>query len=880
MKQAYKEKGITLVALVITIVIIIILSVITINTIFGENGLVKSAEKGQLEYEIASTRERLELVLADAYKEKVTTTEFTEEEFLNNELEDYVYDREPDSEIFNEDGTDYISLNGHIFVLDRSVPELGEYDGTEENRPPKIRSINIVSKTDTSVNIEVIAARAEKIKYRYSIKELEQGDESYTQETEKSENTNEFTGLQAPKKYTVKVELIQDGNMVDTETIGVLIGKLEKGVVRFEDPRWENGIASVKILTDETGYTLQYQIDGAEDDSWIDTTSGSIISGLKYDQSVYGRLWNGIDESEPASVYIDDDVEPKVTVEVEGENTTSSVKVKAKAVDNESGMTSTITYKYYVKETSASDSSYIEKGSNTTGNYTIDKLKQGTSYDIKVEATGDKAGNTGIGYLKNQETGTLPGGETGQEQGAITFSNATWSGGQAKVTISTNTQLQLQYQKGSTTGNWTNISNGGEVVGLNHNDTVYARLTDGTNYGDEASTTIIDTIKPTINEIQEGTITETSIQVKVIANDNESGVGTYKYYLNGTLKDTLTTNSYTYTGLSEATDYDIKVEVLDKANNMIEKTKKISTDGEKFSEIYETTKEYTDSEGNTAWIPGGFAVGITNKINKVSKGLVITDKIDENNKSIGNEFVWIPVGTYHTPNGDKTNKLARRTFTSSGSTAVTASNGDGAIETKVSAHYEYSYGEGDSRSVAYKTIGTFKSKATTKGGFYIGRYEQGTGNVIKKNVVPWRKISMNQAKKQAELIDKGSSYVVSELISSYAWDTTLNFICQTNSEGYILATTRDRKYGNLGRGGAALENTGMYEADNYSNIHDILGNVSEWTTEYSSEYGSVIRGGQYEDSGVQFPAYRNSAAGNVTYLSTNRFPYTTLCKIN
>ena len=40
--------GITLVALVITIVLIMILSTVTINTIFGENGLIKQAENAKI----------------------------------------------------------------------------------------------------------------------------------------------------------------------------------------------------------------------------------------------------------------------------------------------------------------------------------------------------------------------------------------------------------------------------------------------------------------------------------------------------------------------------------------------------------------------------------------------------------------------------------------------------------------------------------------------------------------------------------------------------------------------------------------------------------------------------------------------------------------
>ena len=42
-----EEKGITLVALVITIIIIIILSTITLNMAFGDNGLIKQVQKAK-----------------------------------------------------------------------------------------------------------------------------------------------------------------------------------------------------------------------------------------------------------------------------------------------------------------------------------------------------------------------------------------------------------------------------------------------------------------------------------------------------------------------------------------------------------------------------------------------------------------------------------------------------------------------------------------------------------------------------------------------------------------------------------------------------------------------------------------------------------------
>ena len=163
----------------------------------------------------------------------------------------------------------------------------------------------------------------------------------------------------------------------------------------------------------------------------------------------------------------------------------------------------------------------------------------------------------------------------------------------------------------------------------------------------------------------------------------------------------------------------------------------------------------------------------------------------------------------------------------------------------------YYYGEGDSRSCTIvdgiNSIDAFKTSATTNGGFYIGRYEQGTGNVCKAGVDAYVDVTRDEAKTQAESMYSGNSEIkaTTELISSYAWDTALNFICQTNTEGYTLATTTSSSYANIGTSNKTQ--TGAYAADNYSNIHDLLGNCREWTTEYSSDGRDpcVVRGGGY-----------------------------------
>ena len=85
-----------------------------------------------------------------------------------------------------------------------------------------------------------------------------------------------------------------------------------------------------------------------------------------------------------------------------------------------------------------------------------------------------------------------------------------------------------------------------------------------------------DTTPPTV-EIVVGETTENSIAITVNATDDNGEIASYNYYLNGTLKDTLTSNSYNFTGLTAETEYTIKVEAYDKAGNMGDKSTTAST---------------------------------------------------------------------------------------------------------------------------------------------------------------------------------------------------------------------------------------------------------------------------------------------------------------
>ena len=55
------NKGITLVALVVTIIVLIILAGISINLVLGDNGIITIAKKAKENTELAKTQEETEL---------------------------------------------------------------------------------------------------------------------------------------------------------------------------------------------------------------------------------------------------------------------------------------------------------------------------------------------------------------------------------------------------------------------------------------------------------------------------------------------------------------------------------------------------------------------------------------------------------------------------------------------------------------------------------------------------------------------------------------------------------------------------------------------------------------------------------------------------
>ena len=118
--SAQGQRGITLIALVITIIILLILAGIVINLTIGENGIMKKAIQAGKNYDETGAREKLELALVDLQTQKIIDSTYNETTYIDNYLT-----------------KNHMIVDGNIvtvgkwqFEIDRSVPKIASTLGT------------------------------------------------------------------------------------------------------------------------------------------------------------------------------------------------------------------------------------------------------------------------------------------------------------------------------------------------------------------------------------------------------------------------------------------------------------------------------------------------------------------------------------------------------------------------------------------------------------------------------------------------------------------------------------------------------------------------------------------------------------------------------
>ena len=595
---------------------------------------------------------------------------------------------------------------------------------------------------------------------------------------------------------------------------------------------WSTGSATLTLTADVEGVTIQYRKNS--ESNWTNYTSA--VPSLLHGDKVYARGVKGgetvINEKE---FKIQDTIAPTVTI-ANASSTTNSISATATATDNEAGMGSNPQYTFYIKKTAEADSTYTQIGSSTSTSVTKGELEQNTSYTIKVEVA-DVAGNKGQA-TKEITTGKIADAGEGLTNGAIIASSPVWSNGTASITLSTSSGLTIQYQKGGISGSWTTGTN---VTGLHHRDTVFARLTDGRNYGGEASITILDTVAPqaaTINLSGTSTTTAGSVTATVTLKDNESGVNaTASKWTYNTNSGNIGTNESSYNNnfssngqtitlkATTAGTYYLHVLTVDNAGNKKETisnavtVRKLTVGGDYDEEKGINTPQYDEKQmtpikwNGSSWVE--------------TKGsdpdwYDYTAKKWANAKtSDGSMWVWIPRYAYSITSGyhssiagniDVEFMKGTSNETSTGRTTFQNASGQG----NWSIHPAFNYGQ------TVSGIWVAKFEASPEGATTNTSNSEynGTGKKlqVKPGVSSWRSIAISN---------------IYDVCKNY--NSTLNSHMMKNDEWGAVAYLSKSKYGKQNEE-VWINNSSSYITGSAGNIASAVSNAGT-TNDYTSTQG-------------------------------------------
>lgn len=229
--------------------------------------------------------------------------------------------------------------------------------------------------------------------------------------------------------------------------------------------------------------------------------------------------------------------------------------------------------------------------------------------------------------------------------------------------------------------------------------------------------------------------------------------------------------------------------------------------------------------------------------------------------SDGSQFVWIPVGSLDsngTLDGEHfSEKFGRRNY--------------------IDDEFSYGFNE-DLNDELLEQLKSVKKY----GGFYISRYNiskspEGKPQSV-KGVMPWVNINFDDAKKVASTIEDNQA-IKSHLTFGAEYDSVLEWFIKT--EVKTLAeiaedSTEWGNYWNTENSPKKVVETGSREEWCTNNIYDFAGNVDEWTQEQNESSDCVIRGGNFNIDGGDYPVACRDCDNHDDYYSGLGFR-ATLC---
>ena len=664
------NRGITIIALVVTIIVLLILAGISIAAITGDNGIINKSDEARIETEIATYKEQLEVIKHGEYADDYTINlddfldkyaKAVQEDKMFREAKEVTADHEnkvvivvtkegyrfevtieDTTYVGNEDGEGNTEVDiSKVKITITSTPENWTRDKVKVKitsnvtRVSKEYSIdggkswnkyeNEIEVQDNGTEIqargvneknektEVVKKKIENIDrlapntFAPTIKGIKNRleitastiDKEATAKDGKSgikgykfskDNGSNWTGLITEGKYTyenlqpgttypIKVKAVDNaGNEVETNTTNgtteeeITVPDGEGRISFAKDPNeWTRGQVRVEISTREQGYGIEYSLDGSK------YTSYSAPIEVSENKIIYARLTKNGKTGKSATYNVDniDRLQPKeFVVNIQGK-TTNSIVVEGNTTDAEGTQTDGSSGIRGYRFSKDGGSNWTEE--QTSGRYVFTGLNAGASYELKIKAI-DNAGNERETSTITEGTIQIPSGEGNIEINAIPTN---WTNGNVIVEIQSRVEgYRLQY---STNGvNWSDYN--GEIQISDNGTTIYARLYDGTSAGDVTSKTIsnIDRLSPntftpaiqvTTNSI---TIEANTTDRPATSIDGSSGIRGYRFSKDNGYSWTgeQVSGTYTFSGLTSGTNYQVKVKAIDNAGNEYETTEK------------------------------------------------------------------------------------------------------------------------------------------------------------------------------------------------------------------------------------------------------------------------------------------------------------------
>lgn len=260
-----KEKGITLIALVVTIIILLILAGVVLNLIIGNHGMINRTKTAKEEYTEAQAREKLELVLVDLQTDKLMESTYNNDTYIDQKLK---------SQGFGVGRNNIVSVDGWLFTINRDVPEIVESLGRGEIE------IDIIVTATSNLSTDFVKASVTvEIEYEETVTQILFNNTEITVPAKNAEGKYVVTINDITENGTYSL-VVKDGDKKATRNITVA-GISEDMEIRNADElvafrdRVNNGATfegrTITLASDIDLVEVCYRVDGttANDKSWI-----------------------------------------------------------------------------------------------------------------------------------------------------------------------------------------------------------------------------------------------------------------------------------------------------------------------------------------------------------------------------------------------------------------------------------------------------------------------------------------------------------------------------------------------------------------------------------------------------------------------------------